>query len=530
MLTDPPPPFSSLQPCPPHHPIWGHLLIAKDCVEHFPPDTHPHVHMDFLRQKYNLGKFFYLDYWPADGQFLIITDPEVANQITTGSTLPKSPLEVDYITKLLGDQNMICLEGAAWKAVRAMFNPGFASGHLMTLVPYVVDATVVFGEVLAEKAESGEVFEMEELATRLTVDIIGKVTLDFELNTQRSEHPILTLFRRQVGLLPGPSTGRWESLTRWPIISLMLWYTGRQLDQHVGEALDQRYAKRTADEKSRPAGEGAGTRKKTRYSIDLALDTYEKQFQDPGKKTASMDDRLDPTFRRSAIDQFKTFIFAGHDTSSSTISWLFYLLHRHPGVHAKVVEELNTVFGRDTPASSSSTASKIRTDPHLLNRLPYTTAVIKETLRLFPLASTIRFGSPSVTITDPSDQSTTRYPTAHFHVWPVAHAIHRNTAYFPDPTAFVPERHLDLGESSPFPDAKSHRDALRPFEKGPRHCIGMELAMMEIRVVVAVVAREFDFEAVYPDGGAEVDGHRCYQILKGTAKPKEGLPGKVRRR
>jgi cytochrome P450 len=72
---------------------------------------------------------------------------------------------------------MVGLDGSAWKRLRAMFNPGFANGHLMTLLPYMVDMSVIFSEKLRGKAKTGEIVEMEELAARLTIDIMGKIVL-----------------------------------------------------------------------------------------------------------------------------------------------------------------------------------------------------------------------------------------------------------------------------------------------------------------------------------------------------------------
>lgn len=83
----------------------------------------------------------------------------------------------------------------------------------MTLVPGIVDDSIVFTKKLAEHAEKGEAFRMEEDATRLTVDIIGKVTLDLQLGTQRGENEMITAFREQVTLLPndGSTIKMW-----WP--------------------------------------------------------------------------------------------------------------------------------------------------------------------------------------------------------------------------------------------------------------------------------------------------------------------------
>lgn len=156
----------------------GNLLVANDCEKHFTMKIHPHAWVHYISKKYNMGKFFYVDLWPFGPRWLFITDAEIVSQyVTSGQSLLKSPLFTHYLNKLLGDDNMVSLDGPQWKKVRAMFNPGFASGHLMTLLPYIVDASVVFREIMREKAKTGELFEMEEYATRLTIDIMGKVVL-----------------------------------------------------------------------------------------------------------------------------------------------------------------------------------------------------------------------------------------------------------------------------------------------------------------------------------------------------------------
>lgn len=76
---------------------------------------------------------------------------------------------------------------------------------------------------------------------------------------------------------------------------------------------------------------------------------------------------------------------------------------------------------------------------------------------------------------------------------------------------------------------KMHSGAFRPFEKGPRHCVGMQLALMELKVVLVLVARLFDFEVCYDRPEPKVLGERAYPVLVITARPVDGLPVKVRR-
>lgn len=72
---------------------------------------------------------------------------------------------------------MVTLESSSWKMLRTLFNPGFSAQNLMTVVPQIVDDVIVCTDVLREKAASGKIFQLEEVATRLTIDIIGRITL-----------------------------------------------------------------------------------------------------------------------------------------------------------------------------------------------------------------------------------------------------------------------------------------------------------------------------------------------------------------
>lgn len=393
---------------------------------------------------------------------------------------------------------------------------------------------------------------MEEYATRMTIDIIGKVVLDSDFDSQKATHPIPETFRTRVGLMPDST-----SVYPWDGVDLLrpykLWANGRKLDRLVGDELDRKFRERAA---RRSSEKPKSFKERKKSVVDLALDTYEQELEEKGVSDASLRSRLDPQFRRDIIDSMKTFIFAGHDTTASTIAYIFYLLHIHPQVYHKLVRELDTVFGLNT--ATDTIATTIKEDPHVINKLEYGNAVIKETLRLFPPASTMR----SVPATsDPTkmmyiaDPKTGRQlPISGWHVWPAAHLVGRNEDFFPEPARFVPERFIQA--ETPFPESKlftpQGKEAWRPFEKGPRGCIGQELAMIESRVILALAVRDFDFVAEYDgvkcetwtpietleefsDGrsGAErqtVEGHRCYQILRGAAKPRDGLPGRLTRR
>ena len=94
------------------------------------------------------------------------------------------------------------LEGTRHKNLRTIFNPGFSVANLMSYADAIVDATLRFLEVMKEKAKSQELFELEEYATRLTIDIIGVAVFDKDLNAQFKTHPIVQHFRSRVLMMP----------------------------------------------------------------------------------------------------------------------------------------------------------------------------------------------------------------------------------------------------------------------------------------------------------------------------------------
>lgn len=124
-------------------------------------------------------------------------------------------------------------------------------------------------------------------------------------------------------------------------------------------------------------------------------------------------------------------------------------------------------------------------------------------------------------------------------VWVVSDAIHHSPDLWPSPHSFIAERWL-VKEGDPLFPIKG---AWRPFEFGPRHCIGIELAMIEIKVIMALMLRFFDIKVAYKELDAKdakdglkmglrttPDGERAYQVRIATMKPVDSMPARVMRR
>ena len=202
---------------------------------------------------------------------------------------------------------------------------------------------------------------------------------DKEMHAQASENDFVAAFQNQLTWLL--ATNELNPFVLFnPMRPIVFQYNKWRMDRFIGKALEERFS-------SQPVMKAAKSpeTKRNRPVVDLAFDAYHDE-----KGTQSTSTGIDATFKRSAMDQIKTFMFAGHDTTSSTICYVAYTLSEHPEALRKVRQEYDDVFGPDV----EQTPHLIKKDPYLLNKLPYTVAVIKEILRLYPPASSVCKGLP----------------------------------------------------------------------------------------------------------------------------------------
>jgi len=317
------------------------------------------------------------------------------------------------------------------------------------------------------------------------------------------------------------------SLTRYnPFRPLVLWFNTREMNNYLSPELDTRFAIHRT-----PSHDTDISRSKS--VIDLALTAYLSgktvsgdkitlPTSAPTKNQNEKPNTLSPKMKSFLMNQIKLFLFSGHDTTSSALCYTLHLLHTHPSALSRLRLEHTAVFG-NAPASA---APLLKQNPYLLNQLPFTTALIKESLRLFPPASTTRAGEPGFAITAPSGK---QYPTHNFLIWLVPHAVQRDPAYWPRADDFLPERWL----AAPGDPLHPVKGAWRPFEHGARACIGQELSMVEMKIMLVMVAREFEISDAYGEvdaregkGPGTVEGERAYQVQMG--QPWGNLPCRVK--
>ncbi|KAJ0166273.1 putative monooxygenase [Colletotrichum tanaceti] len=525
----------------PHSFLFGHLLVVGAVMAKQPPGLAGQVMPLLLLQQHPelCGKgVVYVDVWPVGPPMLAVFHPQIADQFTQARSLPKHAMMREEFEPLTGGNDLVNMEGPTWKTWRAVFNPGFSARNILSLVPAMVEEALVLRESLGRLADSGETVPLETGMMKATVDIIGRAVLGTRLHAQTTDSRLFGALQKQIRLLL-PDNGPANFLKSInPIRPLVMRYHNHVMKREILPHIERQLHENVKEQQQQKQQQQQQNSNGPKTVNSLAITSYVKEVSaaaaatTTGLGSSEAKGTLDGQFVDMAISQLKIFLLAGHDTTASTLCFAYYLLHRYPAVLAKTRAEHDEVLGTD-PALA---ASRIVEDPALLNRLTYTGAVLKETLRLYPPVGTVRQGSPDVVLTQP--ETGERFPTDGWMLFAASQTMHRWDALWPRPHEAVPERWLARdaeaeAEGDPDPLYYPPKSAFRPFELGPRNCIGQELAMAEMRLVLALTARELDVVPQFAADAPEVLGEKGFQWMTGTqitAHPKEGMPVKVFRR
>ena len=195
-------------------------------------------------------------------------------------------------------------------------------------------------------------------------------------------------------------------------------------------------------------------------------------------------------------DELLTLFLAGHETTANALSWTWLLLSRNAGPAATLRAEIDTVLGDRLPTADD------------MPRLPYTRAVVAESMRLYPPAYII--GRRSIT---PYRVRDTDFPARTIFLCS-QYITQRDVRWWPEPLRFRPERWLEPDDSRP-------KFAYFPFGAGTRICVGEQFAWMEATLLLATLARKWQLHVEGPDPALE-------PII--TLRPRGGLTVRLEKR
>lgn len=178
------------------------------------------------------------------------------------------------------------------------------------------------------------------------------------------------------------------------------------------------------------------------------------------------DEGGNPMEDREIKDELMTMLFAGHETTASSLAWAFYWIHYHQDVKEKLLAEMNAI--------------EDFSDPNAIAKLPYLSAVISETLRINPVVL-FTFGR---ILKKPLEMMGYSFEPGTMLI-PCIYLTHRREDIYPDPESFKPERFLER-QYSPY--------EYLPFGGGNRRCLGYAFALFEMKLVIATILSKVELE------------------------------------
>jgi cytochrome P450 len=200
---------------------------------------------------------------------------------------------------------------------------------------------------------------------------------------------------------------------------------------------------------------------------------------------------------KQLLDEAITILFAGQDTSAATLSWTLHLLSLYPHVQERLAEEICTALDKQSGESYNESmrndhkSSYKRVNKKVAISISYLDAVIKEAMRLYPVAPFVVRQLPDELIIPPSreDESSncarevTLPQNTLACIW--IYGLHRNKQFWHRPNDFVPERWIDPKLQDL--DAGQRNGSFMPFAAGPRNCVGQPIAHVVLRIMLAKI-------------------------------------------
>lgn len=424
-------------------PDTDHSLLRKMPLPNG-PTTHPFVqqlqliadplgYMDQCAQQY--GEIFTARF-PYAGNLVIISNPEAMQEMLTSDAFD-APGKLNKIVKpFFGEQSMILLSGEQHKRRRQLLMPPF---HGERMRNYGEKICAIAQEV-ASKLALGQPFIARTTMQEITLRVILHAVFGID-DGQRFQQlkPLLTEIldmtgsplRASIIFIPWLQQD-WGSWSPWGRMQIQQ----RQLDELLDAEIEER---RTQADPNRSD------------ILSLMLSARDEEGQ--GMTNEEMRDEL------------MTLLVAGHETTATALAWAFYWLHTLPEVRQKLLSELDTLG--ENP------------EPMAIFRLPYLTAVCQETLRFYPVGLftfSREVRSPVNLMGHELEPGTV--------VTGSIYLAHRRKEAYSEPLKFKPERFLER-QFSPY--------EYMPFGGGARRCLGLALAQFEMKLVLAMLLRDYDF-------------------------------------
>ncbi|KAF5277259.1 hypothetical protein FQA39_LY18508 [Lamprigera yunnana] len=456
-------------------PIIGIALEFKSPIDIFP------LAMEMQKQysgfaKLNLG---------LRPRLIALGSKEAELMLTSLATIEKS-YEYNFFHDWLGT-GLLTSSGSKWKHHRKLITPTFHFQILKEFLTIFDKQSNIFIQTLSENLD-GKPFDVFPLVIPLTLDIICEAAMGTQVNAQtKSDNNYVLSVKAMCAIIIERIFSPLKMINSLYKLTYTYYKQKKYLSIIHGYTNSVITARRN------------NLSKKTNVKTNNIEEVKQRlAFLDLLLQYNMNEDTLSMESIREEVD---TFMFEGHDTTASGISFTLYCLSQNKYIQDKVSAELDQIFSDDQGRSATLND---------LQDMKYLEMVIKESLRLYPpvpaFSRRLKEDTPYENEILPKGLVLTLLPVS----------LHRDEKFFPDPEKFDPERFSpeNMTKRSPY--------VYVPFSAGPRNCIGQRFAILEMKSVISKVLRHFELLGV--------PNHTPILSIEIILKSHNGLPIRLRKR
>lgn len=473
--------------------VFPYSVLARCGIRH--PKTSPFFGNMFMFRQGFFGCHTELinKYGRVCGYYLgrravvVVADPDMLRQIMVKEfTSFPNRMTIRAATKPMSDC-LLMLKNEHWKRVRSILTPSFSSAKMREMVPLINTATDSLMKNLDAYEASGESFDIHRCFGCFTMDVIASVAFGTQVDSQNDPddpfvhhaqkffsfsffRPIMFVFiafpfliAPLANIIPNKRRDDMNNFFTSCIQKII-----RQRDELPPEQRRRDFLQLMLDVRSSKECVSLEHFDVVNHADELARPHQESGQESPrrpqGQKRVMTEDEI--------VGQAFIFLLAGYETSSNTLAFVCYLLAIHPDCQSTLQREVDDFFTRhDSPDYTN------------VQELKYMDMVISEALRLYPPG--FRFARDVDQDCVVNGQFLPKGATLEIP----AGFLHYDPEHWPDPEKFIPERFT--------PEAKANRHPFvyLPFGAGPRSCVGMRLAQLEIKMALVHVFRRFNIVA-----------------------------------
>ncbi|XP_072168352.1 cytochrome P450 3A6-like [Diadema setosum] len=436
---------------------------------------------------------------------IALSDPDMVREIAVKS-FNNFPNHLSFVLKSRPfDKGLTGLKDQHWKDVRNVITPTFSAAKMKKMAGLINECCDYLVKNIGARQQKDDEVDVNSVFEAFTMDGIARCAFGLQVDSQSNPNdPFVTnaktlmkgsIFNPRImlaGIFP-------------PIAHLMNFLDIGAFPKTLTNFFCDVVEKTIALRESNPGGE------EKKDFLQLMMNAHQESEKVPEGKVAEddvhshLDDhhgyeiiaaKKNKDFKLTSeeiLAQALFFFLAGYETTNTTLGFIAYSLATNPEVQDKLIQEVDAV----TPDRDSVNYSSIA-------KMTYLDGVVCETLRLYPPAGvTDRYCKETFVhngLTIPKG----------FQVLLAVYNIHHNPEYWPNPEVFDPERFSRENREG------RHPFAWIPFGAGPRNCVGMRFALMEVKMATVRILQKYRIETG-PNSQVPI------KLGRRNVKPEEGI-------